>query len=360
MVTIGLCMIVKNEEEVLARCLDSVRDVVDEIVVVDTGSDDNTVEIAKRYTDKVYTFPWIDDFSAARNFSFSKTSCQYCMWMDADDIILEEDRKRLKALKETMPEHVDVVMMRYVTAMDSKGNPTFFYYRERWIRNCAYAKWQGAVHEVITPFGATIREDISIIHSKTRPSDPDRNLSIYEKRIRNRKKLTPRDRFYYGRELYYHERWKDAIGQFRTFLKGNKGWIENNIEACKFLSYCYYKVKDEENGLMSLLHSFSYDTPRAETCCDIGKHFFDKNQYHISIFWYELALNCKPKADSGAFVWMDCYGYIPCLQLCVCYYRMGNMEMSKHYNERAGMYKPDSQAYLTNKMMFDDIKKGAE
>ena len=74
MITISLCMIVKNEEKVLARCLDSIADLMDEIIIVDTGSSDNTKEIAKKYTDKIYDFTWIDDFSAARNFAFSKAT----------------------------------------------------------------------------------------------------------------------------------------------------------------------------------------------------------------------------------------------------------------------------------------------
>ena len=67
-------MIVKNEEKVLARCLDSIRGFVDEIIIVDTGSDDDTKRIARKYTDKVYDFEWIDDFAAARNYSFSKAT----------------------------------------------------------------------------------------------------------------------------------------------------------------------------------------------------------------------------------------------------------------------------------------------
>ena len=92
MITISLCMIVKDEEDVLARCLESAADTADEIIIVDTGSADATKEIARRYTDKVYDFAWTDDFSAARNFSFSKAEMEYCMWLDADDILLEADR----------------------------------------------------------------------------------------------------------------------------------------------------------------------------------------------------------------------------------------------------------------------------
>lgn len=69
MIEISLCMIVKNEEKILARCLDSVADLVDEIVIVDTGSTDATKKIAANYTDKIYDFTWVDDFSAARQTS---------------------------------------------------------------------------------------------------------------------------------------------------------------------------------------------------------------------------------------------------------------------------------------------------
>ena len=74
MVTITLCMIVKNEEKVLKRCLESIRDLMDEIVIVDTGSTDRTKEIAAKYTDQIYDFEWVNDFSAARNFAFSRAA----------------------------------------------------------------------------------------------------------------------------------------------------------------------------------------------------------------------------------------------------------------------------------------------
>lgn len=84
MISISLCMIVKNEAAVLARCLDSVADLVDEIIIVDTGSTDRTKEIGAKYTDKIYDFQWIHDFSAARNYAFSLASCDYIYSADAD------------------------------------------------------------------------------------------------------------------------------------------------------------------------------------------------------------------------------------------------------------------------------------
>ena len=90
MANISLCMIVRDEHEVLARCLSSVCDAVDEIVIVDTGSQDDTRDIALRYTDKVYEFKWQDDFAAARNYAFDMAHGDYLMWLDADDVIAPE------------------------------------------------------------------------------------------------------------------------------------------------------------------------------------------------------------------------------------------------------------------------------
>ena len=113
MVSISLCMIVKDEERVLKRCLDSLQGLMDEIIIVDTGSKDATREIAARYTDKIYDFPWIQDFSAARNFAFSKASCDYIYSADADEVIDEENRERFKALKEALLPEIEIVQMYY-------------------------------------------------------------------------------------------------------------------------------------------------------------------------------------------------------------------------------------------------------
>ena len=151
MPTISLCMIVKNEEKHIARCLDSVAELVEEIIIIDTGSDDRTVEIASQYTPNVYSYPWRDDFSDARNYSFSKASMDYCMWMDADDILEETERDGFLQLKQTLPPDTDMVMMKYNTSFDEAGRPSFSYFRERWIRNSAEYRRIGAVHEVIPP-----------------------------------------------------------------------------------------------------------------------------------------------------------------------------------------------------------------
>lgn len=164
--SISLCMIVKDEELVIGRCLDSVKDLVDEIIIVDTGSTDKTKEIAMMYTDNLYDFEWINDFSAARNFSFSKASKDYILWLDADDILLNEDKIKFKQLKETLDNKIDMVIMKYNVTFDKNNKPSFSYNRERLLKRTMGYLWYGQVHEAIAHYGNILYSDVAISHKK--------------------------------------------------------------------------------------------------------------------------------------------------------------------------------------------------
>lgn len=355
MVTVSLCMIVKDEEDVLARCLESVAGLVDEIIIVDTGSTDRTRRIAERFTSRVYDFDWTDDFAAARNYAFSLAEKEYCMWLDADDVILEEDSAAFMQLKKTLDPAVCVVMAKYNTGFDEHGNVTFSYFRERLIKNHMGMQWEGAVHEAVTPVGQVAYGNFAVTHRKLHPSDPDRNLRIYKKQLAQGVELEPRQQFYYGRELYYHQRYEEAVRVFEQFLDEGRGWVENNIDACCHCSYCYRQMGKPEKSLQALLRSFAYDRPRAEVCCELGHWFFGKNELRTAAYWYSLALTCTRNDSRGGFVSPDCYGYLPCIQLCVCYSRMGNMERARQMNELAAAFKPDAAAVLHNREFFNSL-----
>lgn len=355
MPSISLCMIVKNEELVIERCLQSIAPYVDEIILVDTGSVDQTKELARRYTTNIYDFAWIDDFSAARNESFAKATKDYILWLDADDVLLPDDQKKFQELKETLTTDVDLVVMKYHVALDNAGNPTLTYNRERLFKRSVGYRWSGQVHEAISMYGTIQYSDIAITHKKVKPADANRNLNIFESMIASEKCLDAREQFYYARELMYHERTEEAIAMFEQCLERTDGWFENKISACKDLSHCYLRNKTEDLALQTLLRSFLYDKPRAELCCDIGKIFLDRRQYEQAIFWYELCLQLEYKECSGGFQELDCYQYIPCMQLCVCYDRLGNHVKAMEYNERAGAVKPYDDNYQYNKRYFEQL-----
>ncbi|MCI9530737.1 MAG: glycosyltransferase [Lachnospiraceae bacterium] len=356
MPTISLCMIVRNEEMHIARCLDSVAGLVEEIIIIDTGSIDRTVDIVSGYTPKVYPYVWKDDFADARNYSFSKASMDYCMWMDADDVLEEPQKSKFLQLKHSLPQDVDMVMMKYNTSFDEAGKPSFSYFRERWIRNCQKYRWIGEVHEVIPPSGNIFYSDIAVSHKKINAKDPDRNLNIYKKMLAEGKHLDPRQQYYYGRELYYHKQYEEAVSVLEQFLHSPDGWVENKIEACSICANCYYGLGQEQSALNALLRSLAFGMPRAELCCEIGKYYLGHGDCNTAAYWYETALNRPKNEYAGGFMLPDCYDYIPLLQLCVCYDKMGNQKKAKEYNERAGACKPYSKAYLYNKQYFDSLQ----
>ena len=164
--------------------------------------------------------------------------------------------------------------------------------------------------------------------------------------------LEPRQQFYYGRELYYHRRWEEALEVFERFLSEGRGWVENNIDACCHCAYCHKELGHDREALAALLRSFAYDCPRAEVCCEIGLWFFQREQYRQAAYWYALALTCARDDRRGGFVSPDCYGYLPCIQLCVCYDRLGDPSKAKEFNELAALFKPDSPAVLHNREIF--------
>src|SRR6202042_930105 len=96
--TLSLCMIVRDEEQMLPRCLAAVASAVDEIVIVDTGSTDATVEIARSFGAKVIEFPWTGSFSEARNVSFEAATGDWVMYLDADEVLVTEDIEQLRSL----------------------------------------------------------------------------------------------------------------------------------------------------------------------------------------------------------------------------------------------------------------------
>src|SRR3989344_295540 len=126
--TLSLCMITKNEEQFLEQCLNSVKELVDEIIIVDTGSTDKTKEIASKFTDKIYDFQWCDDFSAARNESLKYATQDWILVLDADEVISKEDYQKIKELiqPEIQPEAsaYTLIQRNYFQSEDNFGKST--------------------------------------------------------------------------------------------------------------------------------------------------------------------------------------------------------------------------------------------
>lgn len=333
-------MIVKDEEKVLDKCLSSISSIVDEIIIVDTGSSDNTIEICKKYTHKIYAFKWINDFSKARNYSLSKATCDYILWLDADDYLTKDNIEKIKKLKKELTDNVDMYYFLY--DFNKEYVP---FYRERLFKNNGKYKFQGKIHEAIKPSGKIVYSDIIITQQEKHIIDVSRNLKIYQ--MMDKKEFTERDYYYYGKELYRNKKYKKSIVYLKKFISFENIYVEDAIDACYTLYLISIITSNNRNAIQYLYKTFLYDLPRANVLCELGNTYLNTNEIEKAIYYYKLALNCD-KSHKG-FVLKDYFGYIPSIQLCICYDKLSDYEKAYEYNELANTYKNNEMVYNHNK-----------
>lgn len=346
-ITISLCMIVRNEENNIARCLDSVKGIPDEIVIIDTGSTDRTKEIVWQYTEYIDDFTWIDDFAAARNFAFSHATMDYILWLDADDVLADTDSQKLLELKKNLDPLIDAVNMPYLLAFDEFGTVTYSFRRNRLVKRSKNFRWIGAVHEFLEAYGQILKSDICVRHMGT-SEVTDRNLGIFEKLQAKGVPFSPRDLYYYGNELFEHQLYNRAIEFYQKFLNTGQGWVEDKLSACARLTDCFQQLGDKAKELQYCFKSFEYTNPRAEFCCRLGFYFLHAEQYEQGVFWYSLATKLE-KPDSWGPMLEACWTWLPHLQLCVCYDRLGKHELAYKHNEIARTFRPEDPQIIHNK-----------
>lgn len=184
---ISLCMIVKNEEDYLPKCLESIKDIVDEIIIVDTGSTDKTVEIAKSYGTKVYYFKWNNNFSEARNESLKYATKDWILILDADDELRAKYKENLKLLLNSQLDENTVYFFETLNYYGDKidNNCITINLNPRMFRNNLGIHYEGEIHNQLVYSQSkydTICSSIKIHHygylSKSIASKNKRNRNI--------------------------------------------------------------------------------------------------------------------------------------------------------------------------------------
>lgn len=166
---VSLIMIVRNEERNLADCLDSVKELFDEIVVVDTGSTDGTRAIATHFGARVFDFPWIDDFSAARNEALRHAHGDWIFWLDADDRVDEVNRRKLQTLFASLGQETIAYQVKVVSQSAGETGTATVLDQLRLFPRHPDVAWRGRIHEQIWPalerIGAKIQAaDVIVQH----------------------------------------------------------------------------------------------------------------------------------------------------------------------------------------------------
>lgn len=277
---ISLSMIVKNESVHLRTALDSVSD-VDEIVIVDTGSQDGTPDIAREYTDLVFVgeeFMWRDDFAFHRNQSLDRCTGDWVLVVDADEYMQPGGIDRLRDVISTLPDDMNAVEFETIS---STGHDRHWSVRAFRRTDC---RWEGAAHNYLTgtrPYRSDIRHYYG--YSEAHRLDPDRTLRILAKYCTENPGAA-RERYYLAREHYYRKNYEEAVKQYEIYLKFSKFTAER-ADALLMRARCLWQLQRGEQARQSCLQAI-YNNP------DFGEALRFMSEMHYEPFkskWKKIA-----------------------------------------------------------------------
>lgn len=218
MTTVSVCMIVKNEHRRLKSCLECLKPIADEIIIVDTGSTDDTKDIARLFTDKIYDFKWIDDFAAARNYAFSLCSCDYIYSADADETIDEANLEQFKRLKEALLPEIEIVQMHYVNPPDiNMAYNDLDELRPKLFKRLRTFRWIDPIHETVQTAPLVFDSDIRINHNPECNHASRDFKAFLEVLRRNDGNMSDRLFSMYAKELFFSGT-KDDFNEARPYF----------------------------------------------------------------------------------------------------------------------------------------------
>lgn len=331
--TLSCAVIAKNEENNVRQWFNSIQGLFDEVIFVDTGSTDKTVEIATELGCKVFHFDWINDFAAARNFAFEQATSDYVFWNDLDDVL--EDPENFATWRDEIMHLADFWMANYIYSSHSDGRPACTFVRERVIKRNKGMKWKYFVHEGITPPEGTKIQFIPswrIRHKRTEADllkDRSRNLTLFEKHT---SRMDNRMLFYWGKEYFEANRHLDAIEKLKECLKGDLE-MHDRMLAMQYLAMSYMIKEEYARALDLAMTGIQLAPQRAEYYVLVGDAYLKMNQLQNSIPFFHGAAQCVLPQGNGfvspIFFNADAYGVYPKNQLARVYANLGDLEKAK-------------------------------
>jgi glycosyltransferase involved in cell wall biosynthesis len=291
--TISLCMIVKDEEQNLPQCLESVRGVVDEIVILDTGSSDATVKIASEYGAITLYRKWNENFGDMRNHALKHTSCDWILHLDADERLVQED---IQFIKEAVKnKDVNSVFCNVINIKDPPLGYTQFY-SQRLFRNGVGSFYEGAVHETLQVKGrALFPSNIRIIHHGYNLDEAQmiakskRSASILEKQIAE----NPHD----ARSYLHLSKCYFAQGHYDLTILTAKKVLENidvstikvnpEIEVFMIMAFAYIREQNLEGAERMCQCAIEIKQDYIDPVFFMGKLCCETERYEQAIVWFK-------------------------------------------------------------------------
>jgi len=321
-------MIVKNEEEILEKCLEQIKDIVDEFVIVDTGSTDGTKEIIKKYG-PLYEVPF-EDFVTTKNKALELATGEYVLWMDADEILYEG--------KDILKIHAEEGNYDAVTTRITEGPPDYSmvsmqYDRARMWRRGTFKFVGPGVHEVAVGEGKTIKDArIFVRHEHLKKDKANTGRGRFEKYVTLLKDSISRGNDLYRAWFYLGRTYKDlnspldAIDAYIEYLNLPSLSFTDEVWQAHYDIACCYKINGEyDKAIKWLMKAIDVDEDRSEAYCLLGDLYFQRQEYNEAISWYKKAIRDIPQ-DVTLFLSPIYYSIYPKDQLVLCYYFSNNFD----------------------------------
>lgn len=353
--TVSVALIVRDEEQTLARCLDSFAREVDEVVVVDTGSRDRTREIARRYTDRVYDFEWRDDFAAARQFAFDRATSEWVAWVDADDVVLNAER--IRPLVAAAPDGVAGFEWRYVYERDERGDAVCEFWRERCVRNDGAFRWQGRVHEVLVP--SSPRElrrtdEVVVEHRRQQSRVPQklgRNLRILERERREAGPAArPRLFFYLANEYASAGRNRRALACYRKYLRVAT-WDDERYVAEVRVANLLRAGRRYEEAVDASLRALKICPHWPDAYFGLAETYYYLRDWHKVVHWCEVG-RAMPRPDTPLFVNPLDYRFNWIIYYTNALFHLGELREALEWTKRALAVRPEDPWHRQNFLTF--------
>ena len=280
---LSVVLIVKDEEKILAQALESVKGIANELVVIDTGSKDNTKQIAKDFGAKVYDLrlsPF--NFAEARNFSFEKCTGDWILWIDADDVVLNPEK--IRQLIDDSNEMVDGYWAIYNYAYDERGVCVARHWKERLLRNNGVFKWQGVLHEAVVPTrkpNVMKTEVFAIDHKKDAAGfarSSERNYEIISNHVlaKGVEASDPRDLLSLGNACLGLRRYSEALDWYSEFTE-RSGWNEEIYVALHRMAVCHRELGNLDLALEFEFRALSVDPSIRDAYIGLGDTYNRKS-----------------------------------------------------------------------------------
>ncbi|MDI6871274.1 MAG: glycosyltransferase [Bacillota bacterium] len=360
--TIGLVMIVRDEEQNLPRCLESVRNQVDEIVIVDTGSSDRTIEVARRFTDKIYRFPWNDDFSAARNFAIEQASSEWLLSLDADEE-LDVTGGDLRELVAGNRGYEAYFLPLLHASADLPGNFNR-YLVLRVFRNRKDYRFFGAIHEqlaVARPEAVEVSENPVIRHKVVAGRDRRRKCRRNLELLQREAAANPGNAFlqyYLGVEWLGLGKPARALPCFqRACRELDDSHLLFRAPAVRYLIGCLRALDRIDEALCFCLEECARYPDYTDLFFEGGLLLEARGDYAVAIRWFEEAVRSgRPPAvfahTEGTSSDLAFY------HLGYCCERLGRFAQSRDYYRKALSANPECVYPLYNLFLLELATNG--